>query len=230
MTNSWDSFLQSSSFKSFLAGRMGNEEVLHQNFYQEYLQMKQCIFFYIWLAGVMMVLILCLRFLCALATKWRERGMWGERNCAAQLLLLPMGLSRCRWSPQVIINCFPYWAEIGLDNRWHFIARSCCCFFVTSLCNSERESFTGSRLPWKAQKKTRACDFLKQAFILSLFCTKCLASAILHLSETLVFMLFKVVNMQLMDCSSICSMWGFAFTVNKNLKAAYSFPLPFWLT
>lgn len=119
--------------------------------------------------------------------QWRERGTWGERNCAAQLLLLPMGLSRCRWSPQVIINCFPYWAEIGLDNRWHFIARSCCCFFVTSLCNSERESFTGSRLPWKAQKKTRACDFLKQAFILSLFCTKCLASAILHLSETLVF-------------------------------------------
>lgn len=53
---------------------MENEEVLHQNFCQQYLQMKQCIFLYTCLAAVMIVLKLCFRFLCALATKWGERG------------------------------------------------------------------------------------------------------------------------------------------------------------
>lgn len=81
MTNSWESFPQSCSFKQFLAAGMENEKLLHQDFCQKYLQMKQCIFLYILLAAAIIVLILCFRLLCALATKWRARGKWGQSNC-----------------------------------------------------------------------------------------------------------------------------------------------------
>lgn len=61
---------------------MENEEVLHQNFYQQYLQMKQCIFLYTCLASHDCVEIVLQIPLCTCHKVGRKGEMRTEELCS----------------------------------------------------------------------------------------------------------------------------------------------------
>lgn len=174
----------------------------------------------------MIVLILIHIPLCTCHKVERE-GETRTEELWAQLLLLPMWLSNAdeahKWS------LIAFLAEQELLWITDGISLLGVVAFLSQVCVAARGSHSlGAE---RRRQRQGLVTFWNRLLFWFFFFPKCLTAGILHLSETLLFMA-KVVNMQLMGCSSILQRVGFlAFIVNKNLEAAFfSPPLPFWLT